>query len=197
MTVNSGSEPVYFATAAKFRAWLERNHCTAPELLVGFHKVHVRGDDRPSMTWPESVAEALCFGWIDAQRRRLDDERYTIRFTPRRKGSRWSAVNIRLIPVLEAAGRMTDAGRTAFEARPYKSGPFADGYRAQKKDGVLDAEKLREFKEHKNAWAFFESQPPGYRRSAAWWVMQAKQEQTRQRRLAKLIGLSSDGKRLQ
>ena len=190
------AEPIYFPAAADFRAWLEKNHRTATDLLVGFHKAHVRGDDRPCMTWEESVAEALCYGWIDGQRRRLDAERYTIRFTPRRKGSTWSAVNIRLIAELDAAGRMTDAGRAAFDARRHKAGPLAAGYKAQKKHAELDDARARQFRMHAHAWAFFESQPPGYRRAAAWWVMHAKQESTRDRRFAKLIDLSAAGKRV-
>jgi len=120
----------------------------------------------------------------------------TIRFTPRRKGSKWSAVNIRLIAQLEAAGKLTDAGLAAFEARPHTTGPESKGYTAQKKDGALDAPRLREFKKNKPAWSFFESQPPGDRKAAAWWVMQAKQEQTRARRFAKLLESSIAGKRL-
>jgi len=180
----------FFRGQAEMRAWLRANHKKAAELHVGFFKKHT---GRPSLTWPESVAEALCFGWIDGLRRGLDEDRYTIRFTPRRKGSKWSAVNIRLVAELEAAGRMMDAGRAAFEARVDKDSP---GYKAQKKDGALDAGRLRAFKKNKAAWAFFEAQPPGYRRAAAWWVMQAKQEQTRDRRLARLIEASAARKRM-
>lgn len=193
------SETYFFQSAAAFRAWLKANHATTPEVIVGYHKVHMttpRGGPAASMTWAESVAEALCYGWIDGVRRRLDDERYTIRFTPRRPGSKWSAVNIRLMAELEATGRMTPAGRTAFEARPHKSGPLSEGYKAQKKDAELDGALMREFKTHKKAWAFYQAQPQGYQRGAAWWVMQAKQEETRARRLAKLIEVSDRGERL-
>lgn len=184
----------FFESGAAFRSWLEEHHKGAGEVVVGYYKVRVKGPGKPSMTWPESVAEALCFGWIDGVRRSLDEERYTIRFTPRRKGSKWSAINIRMIAELEAAGRMTPAGRAVFEARPHKTGPLAKGYTAQKKDAQLDDARVREFKKHKEAWKFFEAQPPGYRRNVAWWVMQAKQEETRSRRLAKLIELSEQGK---
>jgi uncharacterized protein YdeI (YjbR/CyaY-like superfamily) len=193
------SDPQFFPSAAEFRAWLKANHADAQDVLVGYVKMHVkdrRGADSASMTWPESVAEALCYGWIDGIRKSLGAERYTIRFTPRRNGSKWSAVNIRLMAALEAAGRMTDSGRAAFEVRPHKTGPLANGYTAQKKNAELDATRLREFRKHKKAWEFFGAQPPGYRRSMAWWVMQAKQEETRARRLAKLIELSEAGKRL-
>ena len=184
------AQPHFFETPAAFRAWLGKHHRSAAELYVGFIRKHT---GKPSLTWPESVAEALCFGWIDGIRSRLDDERYVIRFTPRRPDSKWSAVNIRLVEQLEAAGRMTNAGRAAFEARP---DPGSKGYSAQKKDGSLDAARLRAFKNHRVAWAFFEAQPPGYRKAAAWWVMQAKQEATRNRRLEKLVATSAESKRL-
>lgn len=142
------------------------------------------------MTWPESVAEALCYGWIDGLRKRLDDDRYTIRFTPRRPGSKWSAVNIRLIAKLDAAGLLTQAGRAAFEARPHKTGPQSEGYKVRKKVATLDAARLRAFKQNKPAWKFFAAQPPGYQNAAAWWVISAKKEETRDSRLAKLIKLS-------
>jgi uncharacterized protein YdeI (YjbR/CyaY-like superfamily) len=190
------AEPRYFETPAEFRAWLQANHATAAELLVGFHKVHTHSRDRRCITWPQSVAEALCFGWIDGLRRRLDDERYTIRFTPRRKGSVWSAINIRMIATLETAGRMTPAGRAAFDARPHKTGPQAQGYTYQRRNATLPAPFLREFKKNKTAWAFFRAQPPGYRGLVSWWVTSAKQEATRQRRLARLIETSAGGKRL-
>jgi uncharacterized protein YdeI (YjbR/CyaY-like superfamily) len=159
------TQPLFFETPAAFRAWLKEHHRTETELHVGFVKKHT---GKPSLTWPESVAQALCFGWIDGIRRRLDDERYVIRFTPRRPGSNWSSVNIRLVQQLEAAGRMT----------------------------TLDEARIKAFRKHKTAWRFFETQPPGYRRMAAWWVMQAKQEETRNRRLRKLIEISSAGERL-
>ncbi len=178
-------KPTFFKTSAAFRAWLRTNHKKADELIVGYHKRHT---EKPSMTWPESVAEALCYGWIDGIRRRLDDDRYTIRFTPRRKGSDWSAVNVRMVAQLEAAGKMRQAGRAAFEARP---DPQSKGYTSGPRDATLDDGRRREFKKHKAAWAFFEAPPPGYRRTALGWVMAAKKEETKDRRLAKLIQASA------
>jgi uncharacterized protein YdeI (YjbR/CyaY-like superfamily) len=165
-TINSPTSAIqFFARPAAFRAWLKKNHTKENELIVGFHKKHTA---RPSITWPESVAEALCFGWIDGIRRSHSDESYTVRFTPRRKGSNWSAVNIRLIAELEAAGRMTDAGRAAFAARP---NPESTGYAYTKRGGTLDAACLAKFKKRKSAWTFFEKQPPSYRNAVAWWVI--------------------------
>ena len=183
----------FFETPAAMRAWLEANHLEARELHVGYYRRHAVGEDTPSITWPESVAEALCFGWIDGVRRTLDGDRYTIRFTPRRPGSKWSAVNVRLMAELEAANRMTDAGRAVFAAR---KDPGSPGYKVEKKVGTLDEARLAEFRRHEAAWAFFEAQPPGYRNDAAWWVMEARREETRDRRLARLIESSAAGKRI-
>src|SRR3954464_16094673 len=135
------TKPKFFKTPAAFRRWLEKNHKTAKELLVGYHKV---GTGRPSVTWAETVAEALCFGWIDGIRRRVGEHCYTIRFTPRRPRSKWSAVNLRLIQELEANGRMTDAGRTAHAARVDKDAP---GYTYERRaDAAFDTAQLRAFK---------------------------------------------------
>jgi uncharacterized protein YdeI (YjbR/CyaY-like superfamily) len=180
----------FFETPAALRAWLRTNHDKATELLVSFFKSHT---GKPSLTWPESVAEALCYGWIDGVRRRIDNDRYTIRFTPRRKRSKWSAVNIRMMAALENSGRMTEAGRAAFKGRP---NPESKGYSAQKKDGTLDEARLREFKKNRPAWVFFEAQAPSYRRAAAWWVMSAKQEKTSDGRFARLVKSSAVSKRL-
>jgi uncharacterized protein YdeI (YjbR/CyaY-like superfamily) len=185
--------PIFFETPAAMRSWLAKNHLEAKELHVGYFKRRAVKGATTSITWPESIAEALCFGWIDGIRRPLDDDRYTIRFTPRRPRSKWSAVNIRMVATLEAMGRMTDAGRAAFEARTAKESP---GYRAEKKTGALDANRLREFKRNTAAWVFFAQQPPGYQKEAAWWVMHAKRDETRDRRLAALIKVSAEGKRL-
>jgi uncharacterized protein YdeI (YjbR/CyaY-like superfamily) len=189
------TSPAYFTTPEAFRAWLHKHHRTHDELVVGFWKV---GTGKPSITWQQSVAEALCYGWIDGIRRSLSAATYTIRFTPRRRNSAWSAINIRLMAELESAGRMTAAGRAAFDARPHKTGAKAAGYKAQKKDATLDAGRLRTFRHHGSgkAWTFFQSQPPGYRKAAMWWVMQAKQKATRDRRLARLLEVSAKGKRL-
>jgi uncharacterized protein YdeI (YjbR/CyaY-like superfamily) len=191
--MKNSRDPHFFKTPAAMRVWLEANHLKVTEIHVGFYKRHAVHDATPSMTWPESVAEALCFGWIDGVRRALDEDRYTIRFTPRRSGSKWSAVNILTMAKLETANKMTDAGRAVFEARKDAGSP---GYKAQKKVGTLDENRLRAFQSNEPAWMFFEAQPPGYQKAAAWWVMQAKREETRDRRLATLIEFSAAGKRL-
>jgi len=180
----------FFDSPAAFRAWLKKNHKRACELHVGYHKKHTGA---PSMTWAESVAEALCFGWIDGIRRRLDDDSYTIRFTPRRQTSTWSAVNVRLMAELEEAGKMTEAGRAVFQARV---DPDAPGYSYENTDYTLDAARVRTFKKNKPAWRFFEAQAPGYRKKVIGWIMSAKKDETRDRRLATLIDESANEKRL-
>jgi uncharacterized protein YdeI (YjbR/CyaY-like superfamily) len=185
------SQPIFFVSPAAFRAWLSRHHKTARELLVGFHK---KGTGKPSLTWSESVDQALCFGWIDGVRRSLDSESYTIRFTPRRPGSTWSAINIRKVAALEKAGLMKPAGRTAFAARTRaKSQTYSY---EQRKQAVLDPAQLKQFKSNRKAWLFFQTQAPSYRQTAIYWVASAKREGTRQERLAKLIAASSAGSRL-
>ena len=183
-------KPMFFKSPSDFRKWLEKNHKTAPELLVGYHR---KSTGRPTLTWPESVAEALCFGWIDGVRRRIDEESYTIRFTPRRAGSSWSAINVKMVQELEAAGRMTPAGRAVFESRKNRD---SSGYSYERRTAEFDDKRQKDFKKNKAAWAFFEAQPPGYRRTLTWWVMSAKGEDTRDRRLAKLVESSAAGKRM-
>lgn len=182
---------VYFDSPAAFRRWLEAHHDSADELFVGYHKAHT---GRPSLSWPESVDEALCFGWIDGIRRRVDDDRYTIRFTPRRRHSIWSLVNIRRVAVLTADGRMQPSGLRAFEARrDDRSGVYAFERPAP---AALDAVDERRFKTHRKAWTFFQSQPPGYRTTAMHWVTSAKKAETREKRLATLIADSEAGLRI-
>jgi uncharacterized protein YdeI (YjbR/CyaY-like superfamily) len=182
-------KPKFFAGAARFRAWLEVHHVTETELLVGFHK---KGTGKPSMTWPESVEEALCFGWIDGVRRSLGDEAYTIRFTPRRPRSIWSAVNVARVAELMNAGRMTAAGLRAFEARtPERTGVYSFERTAAAKLAPLEEEKLRA---NQKAAAFFDAQPPWYRRTAIHWVISAKRDETRTRRLERLIDFSARGR---
>lgn len=184
-------EPIYFESPAAFRRWLAANHDTAIEVLVGFHKSHT---GRPTLTWPESVDEALCVGWIDGVRRRVDEERYTIRFTPRRPGSVWSLINIRKVEALIREGRMTAAGLRVFEARrPHRSGIYSFEARH---DAALDAAETRRFKADKAAWAFFQAQPPGYRKVALFYVVSAKKPETRERRLGTLIADSAAGQRI-
>ena len=181
--------PRYFGTPAEWRAWLEEHHTTAPELWVGFHK---RGSGRPSITWPESVDQALCFGWIDGVRRRIDDDRYAIRFTPRRKGSSWSNINLRRVEELTRLGLMHPAGHAAHAARSAaKSGIYSY---EQRKRARLPAAMTARFKRNRKAWTFFEAQPAWYRRTAVWWVVSAKREDTRERRLETLIADSAAGR---
>jgi uncharacterized protein YdeI (YjbR/CyaY-like superfamily) len=185
-------KPRFFRTASDFRKWLERHHKTTPELLVGFHK---KGSGKPSITWPESVDEALCFGWIDGVRRTIDDASYVIRFTPRRPRSNWSRINVKRAEELTKLGRMRPRGLAAFEARdPNPSGLYS--YEQRKKYQTLAAPYEAKLKENKKAWAFFEAQPPGYRRTASLWVMSAKKEETRLRRLATLIDESAHERRI-
>jgi uncharacterized protein YdeI (YjbR/CyaY-like superfamily) len=179
-------KPRFFATPAAFRAWLERNHATATELLVGFHK---RKTGTPCMTWSESVDEALCFGWIDAIRRRIDDNTYSIRFTRRKPTSIWSAINVRKVEALRAAGKMTPAGEQAFAHRTEaRTGVYSF---ERNEAAVLPPAFARRFRADKAAHAYFTAQPPWYQRTSIHWVISAKKEETRERRLATLIAESA------
>jgi uncharacterized protein YdeI (YjbR/CyaY-like superfamily) len=187
----TATKPRYFVKPSDFRAWLEKHHLTAKELLVGFRK---RATGKPSITWPESVDQALCFGWIDGIRRRVDDESYTIRFTPRRQGSLWSTVNIKRVAELTAAGLMQPAGLEAFARRSdEKSSVYAYEQRFK---AALEPAHDRLFKADKKAWAFFSAQAPSYRRTAIYWVTVAKGEATRLKRLERLIAASRKERRL-
>jgi uncharacterized protein YdeI (YjbR/CyaY-like superfamily) len=182
-------EPTFFAAPADFRAWLERHHDSVSELLVGFHK---KGSGRPSITWPEAVDQALCFGWIDGVRRRIDDASYSIRFTPRSPRSTWSAVNVERMKELVDQGLVAPAGLDAFERR-------ADDRTAiysyeQRSNARLEPDQERRLHADERAHAFFEAQPPSYRRAAIHWVTSAKKAQTRERRLAQLIECSAAGR---
>lgn len=186
------SPPRFFATPANFRAWLEKHHETATELWVGFHR---KGSGRPSITWPESVDEALCVGWIDGIRKTVDDSSYVIRFTPRKPTSNWSEVNIGRVAELTRQGQMHPAGLAAFERRKEeRSGIYAY---EQRKRAALDSVSARRFQANRKAWKFFQAQAPSYRKVTAWWVISAKREETRQKRLEKLIAESEQGRRLQ
>jgi uncharacterized protein YdeI (YjbR/CyaY-like superfamily) len=183
-------KPSFFPTPADFRQWLAANHASARELLVGFYK---RDSGRPSITWPESVDEALCFGWIDGVRKSLGEISYTIRFSPRKPTSIWSAVNIKRVEVLTSAGRMQPAGLKAFEARrENKSGIYSYEQRRDE----LEEPYAGVLKKNKAAWTFFQSQPQSYRKAAGWWVVSAKKEETRLRRLETLIKDSAEGRRI-
>jgi uncharacterized protein YdeI (YjbR/CyaY-like superfamily) len=182
-------EPTFFATPDDFRAWLEEHHETESELLVGFHK---KGSGRPSITWPESVDQALCFGWIDGVRRRIDDDSYSIRFTPRKPRSTWSAVKVQRVGERAEVGLMRPAGHAAFERRSDdKTAIYAY---EQRKTAKLDREQERRFKADAKAWKWFQAQPAGYRRTATYWVISAKRPETREGRLEQLIEDSAAGR---
>jgi uncharacterized protein YdeI (YjbR/CyaY-like superfamily) len=180
----------FFRSAAELRRWFRGNHARAQELWAGFHK---KATGRPSITWPESVDEALCVGWIDGIRKSLDAESYAIRFTPRRPGSIWSAVNIRRVAVLTSEKRMRPAGQRAF------------GARRENRSGIYSYEQRRDqleepyagiMRKNRAAAAFFDAQAPSYRKAVGWWIVSAKRAETRLARLQKLIDISARGKRL-
>lgn len=179
----------FFSTPAAFRAWLQAHHQTEKELLVGFHK---KGSGKPSLTWPESVDEALCFGWIDGVRRSLGPEAYTIRFTPRRPGSIWSAINVKKVAQQKKLGKMSPAGLRAFAARkPERTGVYSFE-RAQ--PATLTPAQETALRANRKAAAFFDAQAPWYRRAALHWVVSAKREETRDKRLEQLIAHSAAGR---
>jgi uncharacterized protein YdeI (YjbR/CyaY-like superfamily) len=182
--------PEFFEKPAEFRKWLEKNHQKEKELLVGYYK---KGCGKPSMTWPESVDEALCFGWIDGVRRSIDHERYSIRFTPRKPNSIWSNVNIKKVAELSKKSLMQPAGIAAFEKRSEsKSGIYSFENEAKK----LTPEYEKIFKANKAAWDFFQAQPPGYKKLTIDHIMNAKQEKTQLSRLQQLLSASELGKRI-
>ena len=182
--------PTFFPTPLQLRKWFEKHHTSAAELLVGYYK---KDSGKPSISWPESVDEALCFGWIDGVRKSLDEVSYTIRFTPRRSGSIWSAVNIRKALALIEEKRMRPAGLKAFEARrENKSGIYS----YEQRPTQLEPAHEKLFRANTAAWAFFQTLPAGYKRTMCWYVISAKTEATRLRRLAKLIEDSANGRRL-
>jgi len=182
-------KPAFFATPAELRQWLERNHATATELLVGFYK---RGSGRPSITWQELVDEELCFGWIDGVRQGIDEVSYSNRITPRKPSSTWSAVNIARAQELIRLGRMHPAGLKAFERRTDERSAIYSY--EQTKSVRLDPGAERSFRANKKAWAYFQAQAPGYRQTATWWVISAKREETRKKRLVTLIADSARGR---
>jgi uncharacterized protein YdeI (YjbR/CyaY-like superfamily) len=181
-------KPRFFATPDAFRAWLEKNHATADELLVGFWK---KSSGKPSMTYHEALDEVLCVGWIDGVRRGGEDF-HTIRFTPRKAKSKWSAINVGHVKRLIAAKRMKSAGLKAYEVRGDKAGRNYSYETRQPFDPALKAA----FESNVKAWTFFTAQPPGYQRIATWWVMNAKRDETRLKRLKTLMADSAAGRRL-
>jgi uncharacterized protein YdeI (YjbR/CyaY-like superfamily) len=183
--------PTFFKTPNALRKWFAKHAAKETELWVGFYKV---GSGKASITWPESVDEALCCGWIDGIRKTIDEHSYTIRFTPRKKTSVWSAINIKRVDVLTAEKRMQSAGLEAFaHRRENRSGIYA----YEQRRAEFDEPYLGIIKRNKAAWTFFVAQPPGYRKLAVWWIVSAKKEETRLKRLDTLIELSAQGKRLQ
>ena len=180
----------YFKSATDFQRWLEKNHATATELWVGFYK---KDSGKPSITWPESVDQALCFGWIDGIRKGVDEISYQIRFTPRRRGSIWSAINIKRAKELVRQKQMRRTGLKAFAARiENKSGIYSYEQRSTE----LSEPYAKLLKKNNAAWNFFKTQSPSYRKMIGWWIASAKKEETRMARLAKLISESAKGKRL-
>jgi uncharacterized protein YdeI (YjbR/CyaY-like superfamily) len=182
--------PKFFKTPSVFRNWLAAHHAKSKELWVGFYK---KNSGKPSITWPESVEEALCFGWIDGIRKSIDAESYQIRFTPRQPGSIWSAVNIRNAEKLIEQKRMEPAGLKAYQARKENRSGI---YSYEQRSPELIEPYLGKLKRNKAAWNFFQAQPPSYRKIMNWWVTSAKQEETRLKRLDKLIEESAQGRRM-
>lgn len=182
-------DPVCFASPAEFRAWLEAHHASATELWVGYHRV---ATGRPSLTWPESVDEALCFGWIDGLRRRIDAERYAIRFTPRRPESIWSRVNVDRVAALTAEGRMRPAGLAIYAARRPDATP---GPRAERPEHLPEPYERALRARSEAAWRFFEAQSAAYRRTLVDWLLSAKREETRLRRAERIADALAGGRR--
>ena len=185
------NSPIFFARSDDFREWLEKHHQTTTEQWVGFHR---KSSGRVSITWPEAVDEALCFGWIDGLRKTIDAGSYKIRFTPRRPNSIWSAINIARMKELIREGRVRPAGMTAFQKRtPGKSHVYSYENR---KAARLSSAATKLFRTESAAWKFFQQQSKSYRQTAIWWVVSAKRPQTRENRLQRLIASSKAGRRL-
>lgn len=188
MTGSSSGAPRAFRSAAAFRAWLAEHHATARELVVRCCKIHAA---HRGVTYAEALDEALCYGWIDGVRRRVDADTFSVRFTPRKRRSTWSRVNIRHVERLTREGRMAKPGLAAFAAREEgRTGLYSFEQRAVK----LAPGHAEEFREHADAWSYFQKQPPWYRRTSTHWVMSAKRAETRARRLATLIDYSARGR---
>ncbi|HEY6978550.1 MAG TPA: YdeI/OmpD-associated family protein [Chitinophagaceae bacterium] len=182
--------PIFFATQRDLRKWFEKNHDKEKELWLGFYKT---SSGKPSVTWSESVDQALSFGWIDGVRKSLGKDSYVIRFTQRKPKSIWSAINIKKVEELTKLGLMHPAGIDAFNKRDEKKSRV---YSFEQKNVQLDKNFAKQFRENKQAWKFFQSQPPSYQRPAIWWVISAKQEITKQKRLNTLIKDSEAGQRI-
>ncbi len=180
----------FFRSPGDLQRWFEKNHTTARELWVGYYK---KGSGKPSITWPESVDEALSVGWIDGIRKRVDDLSYTIRFTPRKPRSVWSAVNIKRAQTLAGRKRMRPAGLEAFRARRENTSGI---YSYEQRRAELEEPYESFLRKNNAAWTFFHAQPPSYRKTLGWWVISAKKEETRIKRLKLLIDASAKGRRL-
>lgn len=185
--VETSMKPKFFSTPEQFCQWLEKNHDRADELVVGFHK---KETGKKSITYPEALDEALCYGWIDGVRKRLDETSYTIRFTPRKPKSIWSLVNVKHVERLTKEGRMAEPGIKAYARRdPKRTGIYAFENEARE----FSPEYEKKFRANKPAWEFFQREPPSIRRTCIFWVMSAKKEETRLRRLEQLIDSSAKG----
>jgi len=182
--------PIFFRSSAEWRAWLELNHDQELELLVGFYKT---ATGKPTLTWSESVDEALCFGWIDGVRRRIDDSRYSIRFTPRKQGSAWSRINLAKVKASTAVGKMRPAGMAKYDQRRLDKQAI---YSFEQAKVEFDEEFARVFSGHRRAWEFFQNQAPSYRKRATWWVMSAVKAETRAARLQRLMEISGQRRAL-
>lgn len=182
-------KPKFFKKPLDFNKWLAQNHDKKEELIVGYYKV---GTGKPSITWPESVQEALCYGWIDGIRKKYDEDSYTIRFTPRRPKSIWSAVNIAYVKQLIKDKRMQPAGLAAFKRRTDNNSSIYS-FEQNPEDIKLSKEFEQQFRKNKKGWTYFEKAAPSYRKGAIWWVMSAKREETMQKRLSELIKDSETG----
>ena len=181
--------PTFFPTPAAFRRWLARHGATTPELWIGFYK---KGSGLKGMTYAEAVDEALCHGWIDGIIKRIDESSYMHRFTPRKRTSFWCAVNIAMVRKLEEAGRMTPAGLAAFATHESRKAPYSH----EQQHRELGPEQLRAIRGNRDAWAYWQRQPPSYRKVVAYWIGNAKREATRERRLALLVACSAEGRRV-
>ncbi len=188
--MNHSLKPTYFKTPQDFRKWLLQHHDKETELMVGFYKV---SSNRPSITWSESVDQAICFGWIDGVRKSIDDERYCIRFTPRKPTSIWSGVNIKKVEELTSKGLMHPPGSEAFKKRKENKSRI---YSYEKVPAIFSKEFEKKFKSNKKAWQYFIAHPSSYTRTATHWVMSAKREATRLKRLEELIQDSLEGRKI-
>ena len=188
---SSSAEPIFFETPAELRAWFDAHGETAEDLWIGYHK---KRTGRPTVSWSDTVDEALCFGWIDSVRYSIDEDRFKQRLTPRRTGSNWSAINIAKVERLTAEGRMQPAGIAAFEARrPDRSAIYSY---ERRHEASLTNDEIARFRSNRAAWAWFEERPPSYRTAAIWWVASAKRTETRERRLGALVEDSAAGRTL-